>query len=82
MTSTSKGLFLIFAGLLVIVLAGLVILPGLTPEGAMPAGVAWMWLGWLFALWGSLVSVIVFLIAWVAEQTPEADVAGEQLKAA
>ncbi|MSQ23122.1 MAG: hypothetical protein EXR58_01000 [Chloroflexi bacterium] len=72
MTSTPRRLFVTFAMLLATVVVGLVVLPGLTGDGPMSRLVANIWLAWMFALWGALVAVIVFLIAWLAEPMPQA----------
>jgi hypothetical protein len=66
MGAATRGLLVGFAGLFVSVMAGVAFIPA-PSQGATGAINSGLWLIWMFALWGALVTGVIFLIAWGAE---------------
>lgn len=72
---TSGRFFLGLVAITAVVILGLAVLPAVTATQArsgaggqvLPTGLSALWLAWMFALWGTLVAVMVFLIVWVGE---------------
>ena len=67
--TTSKALGIAFAGIATAVAVGAVLLTGANASqvGPRPVILDVLGLGWMFLLLGALVTISVFLIAWVAE---------------
>ncbi|OGG55790.1 MAG: hypothetical protein A3F84_04355 [Candidatus Handelsmanbacteria bacterium RIFCSPLOWO2_12_FULL_64_10] len=64
------------------VLVGLAVLPGVTASSwlygatgtaSLPLWLAAAWIGWFFAMWGSLVAIIIATGAWLVQPMPAAE---------
>ena len=82
MRNVSGGIFL---ALMAFVLVGPLIgaLPYQTFPGnaQLPVGPAVLGVAWILAVWGALVSIMVFLIAWMGERFQDASFSSEDQRA-